>query len=238
MRKSNTLPWEYLRRATYKCRERSRCSIGSRNSTMSNTPVTEILTLTSNDAMKTTPKFQEAIELLRQSTLDGLQQMYWGDRVQQPGIRQWFINWDRRPQRSESTAPIAAQIKEKLEAVVDSPPTRRLVAFNPYPPTKCFAAPFTEVIISTVKPETDLNEFSKIVDASLEVCHDFKGCYGTAWGYVVGSEHAKEVVLLLGWESPEHHVAFMKTEPARITTAPYAEGVEDSTVFYVQSQDA
>lgn len=109
-----------------------------------------------------------------------------------------------------------------------------------------------------MKPETDLNEFSKIVDASLEVCHDFKGCYGTAWGYVVGTEHAKEVVLLLGWESPEvstrdlesvkrcpsyldnsqHHVAFMKTEPARITTAPYVEGVEDSSVFYVQSQDA
>ncbi|KAG2085708.1 uncharacterized protein F5147DRAFT_792789 [Suillus discolor] len=205
---------------------------------MSNTPVTEIITLTSNDAMKTTPKFQEAVELLCQSTFEGLQQMYWGDRIQQPGIRQWFINWDHHPQRSESTAAIAAQIKEKLGAVVDSPPMCRLVVFNPYPPTKCFVTPFTEVIISTVKPETDLNEFSKIIDASLEVCHDFEGCYGTAWGYVVNAKDAKEVVLLLGWESPEHHVAFMQTEPARRTTPPYVEGVEDSTVFYIQSQDA
>jgi hypothetical protein len=150
------------------------------------------------------------------------------------------------------------QIKEKLEAVVDSPPTRRVVAFNPFPPTKCFAAPFTEVIISTVKPETNLKEFDKIVDASLEVCHDFEGCYGTAWGYVVDAQGPNEVVLLVGWESPEvstrnlqsvnrclshadnsqHHVAFMKTEPAMLTTAPYVEGVETSTVFYVQAQDA
>lgn len=172
-------------------------------SNMSNTPVTEIVTLTSNDAMKTTSNFQEVIALMRHSTFDGLQRMHWGDRVQQPGIRQWFINWDRRPQRSESTAATLAQIKEKLNAIVDSPPTRRLVAFNPFPPTKCFAAPFTEVIISTVKPETNLNEFDKIVDASLDVCHDFKGCYGTAWGYVVDPEGANEVVLLVGWESPE-----------------------------------
>ncbi|KAG2042172.1 hypothetical protein BDR03DRAFT_854559 [Suillus americanus] len=204
---------------------------------MSNTPVTEIVTFTSNDAMKTTSNFQDAVGLLRRSNFEGLQQMYWGDRVQQPGIRQWFVNWDHRPQRSESTAATLAQIKEKLDAVVDSPPTRRLVAFNPFPPTKCFAAPFTEVIISTVKPETNLNEFNKIVDASLDVCHGFEGCYGTAWGYVVNAEGANEVVLLLGWESPEHHVAFMKTEPARVTTAPYVEGVETSTVFYVQAQD-
>ncbi|KAG2155053.1 uncharacterized protein EDB93DRAFT_1248009 [Suillus bovinus] len=205
---------------------------------MTNTPVTEIVTLTSNDAMKTTSNFQEAVELLRQTSFDGLQQMYWGDRVQQPEIRQWFINWSHRPQRSESTAAAMAQIKEKLGAVVDSPPRRRLVAFNPFPPTKCFAAPFTEVIISIVKPETDLDEFNKIVDASLEVCHDVEGCYGTAWGYVVDTEDAKEAVLLVGWESPEHHVAFMKTEPARITTAPYVEGVKESTVFYVQAQVA
>ncbi|KAG1745768.1 hypothetical protein EDD22DRAFT_958468 [Suillus occidentalis] len=204
---------------------------------MSNTPVTEIITLTSNDAMKTTSKFQEAITLLRHSTFDGLQRMYWGDRVQQPGIREWFINWDHHPQGSESTAATSAQIKEKLNAIVDSPPTRRLVAFNPFPPTKCFAAPFTEVIISTVKPETNLNEFDKIIDASLDVCHDFKGCYGTAWGYVVDPEGANEVVLLVGWESPEHHIEFMKTEPAMRTTAPYVEGVEDSTVFYVQTQE-
>jgi hypothetical protein len=225
---------------------------------MSNTPVTEIITLTSNDAMKTTSNFQEAVGLLRQTNFEGLQRMYWGDRVQQPGIRQWFINWDPRPQGSEWTTATKVQIKEKLEAVVDSPPTRRVVAFNPFPPTKCFAAPFTEVIISTVKPETNLKEFDKIVDASLEVCHDFEGCYGTAWGYVVDAQGPNEVVLLVGWESPEvsthniqsvnrslshadnsqHHVAFMKTEPAMLTTAPYVEGVETSTVFYVQAQDA
>lgn len=209
-----------------------------RYSIMSNTPVTEIITLTSNDAMKTTSNFQEAVELLRQSTFEGLQRMYWGDRVQQPGIRQLFIDWARRPQGSESIVATTAQIKEKLDAVVDSPPTRRLVAFNPFPTTKCFAAPFTEIIISTVKPETNLNEFNKIVDASLEVCHDFEGCYGTAWGYVVDPEGANEVVLLVGWESPEHHVAFMKTEPATRTTAPYVDGVDDSTVFYVQAQGA
>lgn len=61
-------------------------------SIMSNTPVTEIITLSSNDAMKTTSNFQEAVALLRNSTFDGLQRMYWGDRVQQPGIRQWFIS--------------------------------------------------------------------------------------------------------------------------------------------------
>lgn len=233
------LPWEYLRRATYKCGENARrCSIEFRYSTMSNTPVTEIITLTSNDAMKTTSNFQEAVGLLRQTNFEGLQRMYWGDRVQQPGIRQWFINWDPRPQGSEWTTATKVQIKEKLEAVVDSPPTRRVVAFNPFPPTKCFAAPFTEVIISTVKPETNLKEFDKIVDASLEVCHDFEGCYGTAWGYVVDAQGPNEVVLLVGWESPEHHVAFMKTEPAMLTTAPYVEGVETSTVFYVQAQDA
>ncbi|KAG2156314.1 hypothetical protein DEU56DRAFT_867774 [Suillus clintonianus] len=198
-------------------------------------PVTEIVTLISNHATKTTSNFQEVLELLRQPTFEGIQKMYWGDRVQQPGVRQWFINWDSRPQGSESTAATMAQVKEKLDAITESPPTRRLVAFNPFPPTKCFAAPFTEVVISTIKPETDLNAFNKVVDESLEVCHDFKGCYGTAWGYVVD---ASEVVLLVGWESPEHHVAFMKTEPARITTAPYLEGVEDSTVFYVQAQDA
>lgn len=205
---------------------------------MSNRAVTEIITLISNNAMKTTSDFQEAVKLLRQSTFEGLQRMYWGDRVQEPGIRQWFIDWDHRPQRSESTAAIRAQIKEKLDAIVDSPPTHRLVAFKPFPPTKCFAAPFTEVIISTVKPETNLNEFDKIVDASLEVCHDFEGCYGTAWGYVVDGEGANEVVLLVGWETPEHHVTFMKTEPARRTTAPYVERVEESTVFYVKAQDA
>ncbi|KAG1755435.1 hypothetical protein EDB19DRAFT_405954 [Suillus lakei] len=204
---------------------------------MSNTPVTEIITLTSNDAMKTTSYFQEAVELLRQSTFEGIQRIYWGDRVQQPGIRQWFIDWDRRPQGSESTAATTAQIKEKLNAIVDSPPKRRLVAFNPFPPTKCFAAPFTEIIISTVKPETDLNEFSKVVDLSLEVCHPFEGCYGTAWGYVVDAEGVNEVVLVVGWESPERHVAFTKTEPAKKTTAPYLEGVESSTVFYVQAQN-
>jgi hypothetical protein len=59
---------------------------------MSNTPVTEIVTLTSNDAMKTTSNFQEVIALMRHSTFDGLQRMHWGDRVQQPGIRQWFIS--------------------------------------------------------------------------------------------------------------------------------------------------
>jgi hypothetical protein len=59
---------------------------------MSNTPVTEIITLTSNDAMKTTSNFQEAVGLLRQTNFEGLQRMYWGDRVQQPGIRQWFIS--------------------------------------------------------------------------------------------------------------------------------------------------
>lgn len=233
------LPWEHLRRATYKGGENARrCSIEFRYNTMSNTPVTEIVTLTSNDAMKTTSNFQEAVKLLRQSNFEGLKQMYWGDRVQEPGIRQWFINWDYRPQRSESTAATMAQIKEKLNAVIDSPVTRRLVAFNPFPPTKCFAAPFTELIISTVKPETNLNKFNKIVDKSLEVCHDFKGCYGTAWGYVVNAEGPNEIVLLVGWESPEHHVAFMQTEPARVTTAPYVEGVETSTVFYVQAQDA
>lgn len=204
---------------------------------MSNTPVTEIITLTSNDAMKTTSNFQEAVELLRQSTFEGIQRIYWGDRVQQPGIRQWFIDWDRRPQGSESTAATTAQIKEKLNAIVDSPPKRRLVALNPFPPTKCFAAPFTEIIISTVKPETDLNAFSKVVDLSLEACHPFEGCYGTAWGYVVDAEGVNEVVLVVGWESPERHVAFMKTEPAKKTTAPYLEGVEDSTVFYVQAQN-
>lgn len=205
---------------------------------MSNRAVTEIITLISNSAMKTTSDFQEAVKLLRQSTFEGIQRMYWGDRIQQPEVRQWFIDWDHRPQRSESTAAIRAQIKEKLDTIVDSPPTHRLVAFKPFPPTKCFAAPFTEVIISAVKPETNLNEFNKIVDASLEVCHDFEGCYGTAWGYVVDAEGANEVVLLVGWETPEHHVAFMKTEPARRTTAPYVEGVEESTVFYVKAQDA
>lgn len=29
----------------------------------------------------------------------------------------------------------------------------------------------------------------------------------------------------------------MKTEPAMKTTAPYVEGVQDSTVFYVQTQE-
>lgn len=234
MRKS--YPILYLRLATYKCGVNAR-SGALRYSIMSNTPVTEIITLTSNNAMKTTSNFQEAIELLRHSTFDGLQRMYWGDRVQQPGIRQWFINWDHSPQGSESTAATTKQIKEKLNAISDSPPTRRLVAFNPFPPTKCFAAPFTEVLISTIKPETNLNEFSKIVDESLDVCHGVEGCYGTAWGYVVDSESANEVVLLVGWESPKHHLAFMQTEPARRTTAPYLEGVEDSTVFYVQTQD-
>lgn len=234
MRKS----YPYLRLATYKCVENVRLGAFRYSySIMSNTPVTEIITLTSNDAMKTTSNFQEVIALMRHSTFDGLQRMHWGDRVQQPGIRQWFINWDHRPQGSESTAATLAQIKEKLNAIVDSPPTRRLVALNPFPPTKCFAAPFTEVIISTIKPETNLNEFDKIVDASLDVCHDVEGCYGTAWGHVVDPEGANEVVLLVGWESPEHHIAFMKTEPAMRTTAPYVEGVEDSTVFYVQTQE-
>ncbi|KAG2115441.1 hypothetical protein DEU56DRAFT_841042 [Suillus clintonianus] len=163
-------------------------------------PVTEIITLISNHAMKTTSNFQEVLELLRQPTIEGIQKMYWGDRVQQPGVRQWFINWDRRSQGSESTAATMAQVKEKLDAIIESPPTCRLVAFNPFLPTKCFAAPFTEVIISTIKPETDLNAFNKVVDELLEVCHDFEGCYGTAWGYVVD---ASEVVLLVGWESPE-----------------------------------
>ncbi|KAG2123762.1 hypothetical protein DEU56DRAFT_983753 [Suillus clintonianus] len=124
-------------------------------------PVTEIITLISNHAMKTTSNFQEVLELLRQPTIEGIQKMYWGGRIQQPGVRQWFINWDRRPQGSESTAATMAQVKEKLDAIIESQLTRRLVASNPFLPTKYFAAPFTEVIISTIKPETDLNTFNK-----------------------------------------------------------------------------
>lgn len=89
MRKS----YPYLRLATYKCGENVRlgafrysCSI------MSNNSVTEIITLNSNDAMKTTSNFQEAIALMRHSAFDGIQRMHWGDRVQQPGIRQWFTS--------------------------------------------------------------------------------------------------------------------------------------------------
>ncbi|KAH7930650.1 hypothetical protein BV22DRAFT_1116026 [Leucogyrophana mollusca] len=200
------------------------------------TPVTEILTLANTEV-----NLRECAELVAKHS-PGFQRSYWGERVQDPELRQWFIanaiptlsipDWDERP---KNTNPEVAKTGyEKLRVGASQPSEKKLVAFKPFPPSKCFSAPITEVIYATAKPDTDLEEFNKIVDVSLKACDDFKGCYGTSWGYVLDTE--REIVMVVGWENVETHVNFTKTEECRLTTGPFREVISQASMYYVKTQ--
>ncbi|KAH7930647.1 hypothetical protein BV22DRAFT_44217 [Leucogyrophana mollusca] len=196
------------------------------------TPVTEVLTLTSNELMSTSDNPRECAEIIK--NFSGFQRLFWGNRVQEPGVYQWFIDWDERPKQADPEA--SKTVEEKLREVVSQPPERKLVAFKTFPHTHCFTAPITEVIYATAKPDTDLEEFKKVVDVSLQATEVFKGCYGTSWGYVLDTE--REVMMVVGWESIEDHVSFTKTEEFRVTTDPFLELVSKSGFYYMKAHSS
>ncbi|KAH7916255.1 hypothetical protein BJ138DRAFT_1108904 [Hygrophoropsis aurantiaca] len=194
-------------------------------------PLTEVLALKSNELMSSSDNLRECVELLSKN-IPGFQRSFWGDRLQEPGIRQWFIDWDEKPENYDPE--VVQKANQKLQEVVSEFPKPKFVAFRTFPHTKCFTAPITEVIYATVKPDADLKEFAKVADVSLEVTEDYQGCFGTSWGYVVGSE--REIMMVVGWDSIENHVNFTKTTEFKETTDPFLELVSDSGMFYVKNQ--
>ncbi|EGO02012.1 hypothetical protein SERLA73DRAFT_159100 [Serpula lacrymans var. lacrymans S7.3] len=194
--------------------------------------VTEFLTLTSTDAIKTTDHFRELVDIIRKE-IPTFQSYHWGDRVQEPGIRQLIICFGDDP-RDKYTPALLKSLDDKLNLISTSY-ERKFFVLNPFLPGKYFSAPYTEVIFATTKPDINLEEFNKVCNASLRPCDVFPGCYGTSWGYYIGK--GEEIVMVLGWESPEHHQAFHKTDICKTTTAPFLEMVSDAKWFYIQARE-
>lgn len=68
-------------------------------------------------------------------------------------------------------------------------------------PRKFLAAPVTEVIFATAKPEIDLEAFANTCDVALQATNESQGSYGSTRGYTSKSE--RDIVMVLGWESIE-----------------------------------
>ncbi|KAH7364654.1 hypothetical protein BKA65DRAFT_447702 [Rhexocercosporidium sp. MPI-PUGE-AT-0058] len=206
------------------------------------TPVTEIayITLKPNidisDSSDAANSWKEGLAIIAKQ--EGYQGSSYGRATESPGLLMWFIDWDSHGSHIKFTkAPAYSGFKDCVISIMESVHYHH-VAFTPFPPKILTSAPVIEfVTFLDTKPHfmDNVSKFMKAIGMP-------EKCYGGAWGesveadvgkHVDGSVKGKAVVLVIGWESKEAHMAFRETEVFEKSIGLLREGMGGVEMFHV-----
>jgi len=185
--------------------------------------------------------WQEALSTI--AAQKGYQRLYWGRQLEDPDVLLLVIDWDSVQSHTDFiNAPSYETFKETLGKLMEGVHLHHFQS-NPHPPSIIGKVPCTE-FATFFKCEESLVEniakFAKILEEGKP-----DGFIGVAYGKVVekavkhkdigqeGVEASDAVVLLIGWESKEKHLAFRDTDLFKESVYLLREKNGGAEVFHV-----
>jgi len=172
------------------------------------------------------------------SNQEGFQHAYYGTQLENPSILQLMIDWDSFESHQKFIeSPAYGPFGAKLMAILDSPPAICHFLPMPFPPTILSRAPVMEVAtFYQTSPQfpSNVEKFVSIIDGKAD------GCLGVTFGNVVeeiekepGTGKGKAMLLAIGWESREKHVAFRETSTFKENVHLLRDGMKDVEMHHV-----
>ncbi|KAK5690373.1 hypothetical protein LTR97_012241 [Elasticomyces elasticus] len=187
-----------------------------------------------NQASSITSSFFDSLRVV-----DGVQQINFGTKVEDPTHLQMMITWDDIKKHHDfMSADSYGPITGTLGPLLDGDVAMMHVDFQPGQLTKVFSAPVTECLtlyFDGEAPSSYLNDVAS-VDKALQ---GTEGYLGYAAGFTheeIEKEGTKGTgaVVLIGWQSIEAHHAFRETKAFKDNIGTLASTAKNRTVWHVQ----